>query len=216
MRDWEQEVGPLAAGHHRELLEKVGALRHDRTVYPPEGQEFHALELTPFREVEVVILGQDPYHGPGQAQGLAFSVPDGVPAPPSLRNIFKEISADVYDGEKKAFSNDLSRWARQGVLLLNTSLSVEAGKAGSHSRLGWVALTDAIIAALSEKREHLVFILWGRHAQAKEALIDAGRHLVLKAAHPSPLSARHGFFGCRHFSRANEYLERHGRTPVDW
>lgn len=215
MQDWEQNVALLATGRHRELLAEVERRRSKETVYPPPGQELQALQ-TPFAAVRVVILGQDPYHGPGQAQGLAFSVPDDTRTPPSLVNIFKEIQTDIYDGEPQEFSSDLSRWAEQGVLLLNTSLTVAAGRAGSHAKLGWAELTDDIIRALSEKREHLVFMLWGRHAQAKRELIDAERHCLLLAAHPSPLSARNGFFGCRHFSQANRYLQRHGRQPIRW
>jgi uracil-DNA glycosylase len=206
----------MAEGYHRDLREKVNAMRETKTIYPPPGRVLYALAVTPFDVVRVVIVGQDPYHGPGQANGLAFSVPEDVKAPPSLRNIFKEVRRDVYDGEQKAFSPDLTRWAEQGVLLLNVSLTVEAGKAGSHSALGWRRLTDQIIAQLSAEREHLVFMLWGNHAQSKRELIDDDRHLILEAAHPSPLSAQRGFFGCGHFSQANAYLVAHGSAPVVW
>jgi uracil-DNA glycosylase len=206
----------MQAGYHLEMLAKVNALRRTRTVYPPEGEVFAALALTPFEAVNVVIVGQDPYHGPHQAHGLAFSVPESVKAPPSLRNILKEIADDVYGSLPPSSSTDLSRWATQGVLLLNASLTVEAGAAGSHARLGWTALTDAIISELSEQRDHLVFLLWGRYAQSKASLIDGQRHLVLTAPHPSPLSAYRGFFGCRHFSQANAYLEAHGHAPIIW
>jgi uracil-DNA glycosylase len=172
--------------------------------------------MTPFTAVKVVLLGQDPYHGPGQAQGLAFSVPEEVKAPPSLRNIFKEIEADVYGGESQEFSTDLTRWAKQGVLLLNTILTVEAKKAGSHKNLGWQPLTDQIVEQLSLKREHLVFMLWGAQAKAKRDLVAQDNHLILEAAHPSPFAAHHGFFGSHHFSQANDYLTVHGLTPIVW
>jgi uracil-DNA glycosylase len=197
-------------------MEQVAALRETTTVYPPADQVFSALALTPFEAVQVVIVGQDPYHGPGQAHGLAFSVPEDVRTPPSLRNIFKEIRDDVYGGESRTFSPNLTRWAEQGVLLLNAALTVEAGKAGSHRRLGWHRLTDQIIAQVSDQLEHRVFMLWGRHAQSKRQFIDGERHRILAAAHPSPLSAYRGFFGCRHFSQANAYLTQHGGTPIDW
>lgn len=213
---WTENVPLMQAGYHRELLNKVSALRETETIYPPKGQVLYALKVIPFDAVKVVIVGQDPYHGAGQAHGLAFSVPEEVKAPPSLRNIFKEVAQDVYDGTLPTYSTDLSRWAKQGVLLLNASLTVEAGNAGSHSKLGWMALTDGIIAALSEEREDLAFMLWGRFAQSKADLIDAERHLILEAAHPSPFSAYRGFFGCEHFSKANAYLRAHGKEPIDW
>ena len=213
---WQQRVPLMAEGYHRELVAKVDALRQIATIYPPPERVFYALAATSFDAVQVVIVGQDPYHGPGQADGMAFSVPDGVKAPPSLRNIFKEIQRDVYDDLPQAFSTDLTRWARQGVLLLNAALTVEARKAASHKNLGWHALTDQIIAQLSAEREHLVFLLWGSHAQSKRPLIDAVRHLILEALHPSPLSAYRGFFGCGHFSQANAYLAEHGGTPIIW
>lgn len=183
-------------------------------VYPPEASIFAAFNLTPLDAVKLVILGQDPYHGPGQAMGLSFSVPEGMKVPPSLRNMIKEIADDI--GACALTSGDLSGWAAQGVLLLNTSLTVEDGKAGSHSKLGWMRFTDRAIAALSEAREGVVFVLWGGHAQKKAGLIDTSKHLVLAGPHPSPLSAYRGFFGCKHFSEANAYLEASGRTPIVW
>lgn len=183
-------------------------------VYPRGGDILRAFQLTPFAEVRVVILGQDPYHGPGQAHGLSFSVPAPVPPPPSLQNIFKEIQRDL--GPFSPKSGDLSGWARQGVLLLNATLTVRAGEAGSHQGQGWERFTDAAITALSRHRTGLIFLLWGRHAQAKEALIDADRHYVLKAPHPSPLSAHRGFLGCGHFSEANEILMAQGAPPISW
>ncbi|MCQ2305360.1 MAG: uracil-DNA glycosylase [Bacteroidales bacterium] len=183
-------------------------------VYPPGRLIFNAFNLTPFDKVKVVILGQDPYHGPGQAHGLSFSVPDGVQFPPSLLNIFKELNNDL--GIPMAHSGNLEKWAREGVLLLNASLTVRAGQAASHSRHGWEAFTDAAIRALSEEREHLVFILWGNYAIAKRALIDPFKHLILTSVHPSPLSASRGFFGCHHFSKTNNYLIEHNIEPIDW
>ena len=216
MEGWVAQVPFLKAGKQHHLLAKVAALRENAIIYPPPGQELYALRMTPFSAVQVVILGQDPYHGPGQAHGLAFSVPEPAPAPPSLRNIFKEVRADIYAGEPQDFSTDLTRWARQGVLLLNTSLTVEAGKAGSHSSLGWQTLTDELLAQLSQQQERLVFMLWGAQAQAKLPLIAEERHLILTAPHPSPLAAWRGFCGCRHFSQANAYLARHGGRPIEW
>jgi uracil-DNA glycosylase len=189
-----------------------------KRIYPPRENRLRAFTLTPLEAVKVVILGQDPYHGAGQAHGLAFSVPDGVKVPPSLRNIRKEIASDC--GGAAPAGGNLEPWARQGVLLLNTSLSVEEGRAGSHAKLGWEAVTDAAVAAVAAKAEPCVFMLWGAHAQRKAErvpdLSGQGRHLVLTAAHPSPLSARNGFFGSRHFSQANAFLEAHGRAAVDW
>jgi uracil-DNA glycosylase len=185
-----------------------------QTVYPARNEVYKAFELTPFESVKVVILGQDPYHGPGQAHGLAFSVPRAARIPPSLRNIYKELSADL--GIPPAKHGNLEAWARQGVLLLNTSLTVTEGAAGSHAGFGWETVTDDAIRALAEDRDGLVFVLWGAHAQKKASLIDPRRHLIIKTAHPSPLSAHRGFFGSRPFSRINEYLEQEGKTPVDW
>lgn len=183
-------------------------------VYPPAGKIFAAFDTTPFDRVKVVIIGQDPYHGPGQANGLCFSVSPGIEVPPSLRNIFQEIHDDT--GVPVPVSGDLSRWARQGVLLLNASLTVREHQPKSHSGIGWETFTDAAVHALAEKREHLVFLLWGSDAIRKGSFIDRNRHLVLTAPHPSPLSAYRGFFGCRHFSQANEYLKAHGETPIEW
>lgn len=191
--------------------------RRGMTIYPPPGQRFAALEMTPFDQVRVVILGQDPYHAPGQAHGLAFSVPPGVKVPPSLINIYKELESDL--GLPRPTHGNLARWAQQGVLLLNNALTVEATKAGSHQNRGWEQFTDAAIAAVAARHEPTVFMLWGSHAQKKAARIaglSAGPHLVLKAPHPSPLSAYTGFFGCRHFSQANDFLKAHGRGTIDW
>ena len=183
-------------------------------VDPPGSQMFAAFDACPFDKVKVVILGQDPYHEPGQAHGLCFSVNDGVPFPPSLQNIFKEIHDDI--GTPVPMSGDLTRWANQGVLLLNATLTVRAHQAGSHQNKGWEQFTDAVIHRLAQERENLVFILWGSYAQRKGEFIDRSRHLVLQSPHPSPLSAHRGFFGNRHFSRTNEYLTAHGIEPILW
>lgn len=185
-----------------------------RQIFPPGRQIFNAFDLCPFNRVKVVIIGQDPYHDDGQANGLCFSVNPGTPFPPSLQNIFKEISDDL--GRPMPTDGDLSRWARQGVLLLNATLTVRAHQAGSHQGKGWEQFTDAVIHELSAHRDHLVFMLWGSYAKAKGAQIDTSRHCILTAAHPSPLSAYRGFFGCHHFSLANAYLTSHGLTPIDW
>jgi uracil-DNA glycosylase len=197
-----------------ELAEFVAAERAAHTVYPPEGEEFTALELTPYEQVRAVILGQDPYHGPGQAHGLAFSVRKGVRVPPSLANIYKELRSDL--GIEPPGHGYLAQWARHGVLLLNAVLTVRAGEANSHKGRGWERLTDAIIGAVSARDTPAVFILWGAPAQKKAALVDEKRHTVLRAAHPSPLSARSGFFGSRPFSQANAALEAAGQPPIDW
>ena len=185
-----------------------------KTIYPPGPLIFNAFNHTPFDQVRVVIIGQDPYHGPDQAMGLSFSVPQGVKVPPSLVNIFKEIRQDL--GIEFSGSGDLTPWADQGVLLLNAMLSVEAGKAGSHQKKGWETFTDAVIAKLNSQREGLVFVLWGSYAQKKGAVIDRNKHLVLESPHPSPLSAHRGFFGNRQFSQINEHLTARGETPIDW
>lgn len=185
-----------------------------KIIYPPGSLIFNAFNLTPFDAVKVVIIGQDPYHGPGQAMGLSFSVPRGVSSPPSLINIFKELKQDI--GVSIPSHGDLTSWAQQGVLLLNASLTVRANEPNSHAHIGWHQFTDAVIRILSEQKENLVFLLWGRFAQDKQALIDGLKHHILKAAHPSPFSADKGFFGCRHFSKTNEYLVRNGKDPVDW
>lgn len=186
-----------------------------KVIYPPGPEVFNAMNTTPLAQVKVVILGQDPYHGPGQAHGLCFSVRRGVAPPPSLQNIFRELMDDV--GIPRPRHGELTHWAEQGVLLLNSVLTVEAGQPGSHQGRGWETFTDAAVRVLNEQCEHLVFLLWGSYAQKKGRIIDPRRHLVLKSVHPSPLSAnRGGWFGHHHFSQANRYLEAHGRAPVDW
>lgn len=185
-----------------------------QTVYPPGNLIFNAFNLMPFDKVRVVILGQDPYHGAGQAHGLSFSVPDGVKVPPSLKNIYKEINDDL--GLDIPTTGNLEPWAKQGVFLLNATLTVRAKTANSHKDSGWGKFTEAVIRKLSEHREGLVFLLWGRFAQGKAAHIDASKHCILESAHPSPFSARNGFFGNKHFSKTNEYLEGQGLTPIDW
>lgn len=184
------------------------------TIYPPGRLIFNAFDLCPFEQVRVVILGQDPYHEPGQAHGLCFSVQEGVPLPPSLENIFREIRQDL--GEEPLPSGNLERWARQGVLLLNATLTVRAHRAGSHQNKGWERFTDAVVHRLAEEKQGLVFLLWGAYAQRKGEFIDSNRHLVLKSVHPSPLSAYRGFFGNHHFSKANQYLQSQGLDPIDW
>ena len=195
------------------IKENLLAAKAREIVYPPGNLIFNAFNLTPFERVRAVILGQDPYHGAHQAMGLSFSVPRGVRIPPSLVNIYKEIKSDL--GISEPASGDLSYWAKQGVLLLNASLSVGANRANSHSGFGWQIFTDAVIKILSARRQNLVFMLWGNFAKAKSALIDAQRHLILTAAHPSPLAGG-AFFGCKHFSRCNEYLHAHGLGEIDW
>ena len=185
-----------------------------KQIFPPGRQIFAAFNATPFNEVKVVILGQDPYHDVGQANGLCFSVNDGIQFPPSLRNIFQEIHNDI--GSPIPQSGDLTRWAKQGVLLLNATLTVEAHKAASHQRQGWEQFTDEVISRLSNHRQNLVFILWGSYAISKRSLIDPDKHLILTSVHPSPLSAYRGFFGNKHFSKANNYLVEHGKTPITW
>jgi uracil-DNA glycosylase len=185
-----------------------------KIIYPPGGLIFNAFNKTPFEKLKVVILGQDPYHNPGQAMGLSFSVPDGMALPPSLQNIYKEISADI--GLNMPRNGNLEKWAERGVMLLNAVLTVRANEPASHAKIGWMEFTDAVIRHISSEKEHVVFLLWGRFAQEKQGLIDETKHLVLKAAHPSPFSAEKGFFGCRHFSRTNEYLVSHGIDPIDW
>lgn len=187
--------------------------REGKTIYPPGPLIFNAFQLTPFDKVKVVILGQDPYHGPGQAHGLSFSVQDGVALPPSLQNIYKEIAADI--GTIPPASGNLERWARQGVFLLNSVLTVRAGSPTSHSSIGWQTFTDAVIKTISDRKECVVFMLWGNYAHSKKPLIDSNKHLILEAAHPSPL-ARGAFFGCRHFSKANNFLIASGQTPIAW
>lgn len=185
-----------------------------KIIYPPGSLIFNAFNTTPFDKVKVVILGQDPYHGPGQAHGLCFSVQNGVPPPPSLVNIFKELQADI--GVSIPSHGNLTHWAQQGVFLLNASLTVRAADPMSHARIGWAEFTDTVIKKISLEKKNVVFMLWGKFAQEKRTLIDESRHLILRAAHPSPLSANAGFFGCRHFSKANTYLASKGIDPVDW
>ena len=213
---WKARVGDWFA---RDDMRALAAFLRQRkaagaTVYPPGGEIFAAFDATPFDAVKVVILGQDPYHGPGQAHGLCFSVRPGVPVPPSLDNIYKELARDT--GFVRPDHGCLLPWAQRGVLLLNSVLTVEAGQPGSHQGKGWEGFTDHVVDVLNREREHLVFLLWGSYAQKKGAVIDPRRHRVLKAPHPSPLSAHRGFLGCGHFSAANDYLVRTGQAPVDW
>jgi uracil-DNA glycosylase len=213
--DWNPILrAELGEAYWASLQEFVAAERARAPVYPPHDEVFAALHLTPYESVKVVILGQDPYHGAGQAHGLCFSVRPGVALPPSLRNIYKELHDDL--GLDPPADGDLTAWARQGVLLLNTTLTVRAGAAASHQGKGWETFTDQVIRAVNDKPERVVFILWGAAARKKKALIDRTRHVVIESAHPSPLSASAGFFGSRPFSRANEALVAAGRTPVDW
>lgn len=207
--------GEFEKPYFKELTEFVKREYADEAVYPPPKYIFRAFDLCPFEKVKVVILGQDPYHGPKQANGLCFAVDTGVPLPPSLQNIFKEIESDLGQPLRNR-SGDLERWAKQGALLLNATLTVRARLPGSHQGKGWEEFTDAAVRALSEKREHLVFILWGNYAKQKGAHIDRSKHLVIESAHPSPFSASNGFFGSRPFSRANEYLLKYAEAPIDW
>ncbi len=213
---WKQQVGDyLGRADMQQLsaflrVEKAAGKR----IYPPGAEIFAALDATPFPQVKAVIIGQDPYHGPGQAHGLCFSVRPGLPVPPSLHNIYKEIADDI--GMKPPDHGYLMAWAERGVLLLNAVLTVEAGRAGSHQGKGWEGFTDHIIQRLNDQREGLVFFLWGSYAQRKGALIDRQRHCVLRAPHPSPLSAHRGFFGCGHFGKCNRYLAKTGKAPIDW
>ncbi|MBO7232376.1 MAG: uracil-DNA glycosylase [Bacteroidales bacterium] len=212
---WKQHLQPeFNKAYFANLVTFVKNAYATQTVYPPAKYIFNAFDLCPFDQVKVVILGQDPYHEPGQAHGLSFSVPEGIALPPSLQNIFMEIENDL--GYAPMRHGNLERWAKQGVLLLNATLSVQAHQAGSHQNKGWEQFTDAVIAALSKEREHLVFLLWGSYAQRKGAVIDASKHLVLKSVHPSPLSAYRGFFGNHQFSQANQYLMQHGLSAIDW
>ncbi|MBD5294089.1 MAG: uracil-DNA glycosylase [Bacteroides sp.] len=212
---WAERLeGVFASAEWERLAEFVRREYANELIFPPAGKIFAALDSCPFDRVKVVIIGQDPYHGVGQANGLAFSVAPGVAIPPSLQNIFKEVSADM--GVPMPVDGDLTRWAEQGVLLLNSSLTVKAGKPASHAGMGWEVMTDAAIKALSDGRENLVFLLWGAHAGKKSGLIDPSKNLILKAPHPSPLSAHRGFFGCRHFSRTNAYLQVHNISPIVW
>ncbi len=212
---WKRELSAeFEKPYFAELTEFVRNEYSTTTIYPPAKLIFNAFDHCPFDKVKAVIIGQDPYHGPGQANGLCFSVNKEIKMPPSLVNIFKEISSDT--GKPMPTDGDLTRWSRQGVLLLNATLTVRAGNAGSHQRRGWETFTDAAIRILAEKRENLVFILWGSYAQQKGAFIDRERHLVLTSPHPSPLSAYAGFFGNHHFTLTNDYLAKHGKEPIDW
>ena len=212
---WRQVLQPEFDKPYFELLTNFVRNAYRTTqCFPPAGQIFRAFDLCPFKRVRVVIIGQDPYHDFNQAHGLCFSVQDGVRVPPSLENIYKELNRDL--GKPIPTSGNLTHWAEQGVLLLNATLTVEAHRAGSHQGKGWEELTDAAIQALNNRRENVVFMLWGSYAQRKGQFIDCRRHLVLTAVHPSPLSAYRGFIGCGHFSQANAYLQQHGQTPINW
>lgn len=212
---WQKRLQPeFEKAYFAQLTDFVRREYAERTIYPPGRLIFNAFNLCPFDRVKVVLLGQDPYHGPGQAQGLCFSVNDGVRFPPSLVNIFKELQSDL--GIAPPASGSLVRWTEQGVFLLNATLTVREHQAGSHQNMGWEQFTDAVIRLLAEEREHLVFILWGGYAQRKGAFIDRAKHLVIASPHPSPLSAYHGFFGTKPFSRTNEYLIANGVEPIEW
>lgn len=214
-KSWQQALAnEFAQPYFKKLALETEADYLVETVYPPQANIFAAFTHTPFSNVKVVILGQDPYHGAHQAHGLAFSVPDRQKIPPSLRNIYKEMRSDI--GTEPATSGNLEHWAQQGVLLLNSTLTVVAGRAGSHQKRGWEEFTDAVIEKISNEKEHVVFLLWGAYAIKKGSRIDTQKHLVLSAAHPSPLSAHNGFFGCRHFSQCNRYLTETGQTPIVW
>lgn len=202
------------AGYFADLKSFLVEQKQKHTIYPPGSQIFNAFNRTPFNNIKVVIIGQDPYHGPGQAHGLCFSVPKGIKPPPSLVNIFKELQQDV--GITIPNHGNLEKWANQGVLLLNATLTVKAHTAGSHQGKGWEVFTDNVIKTISEQKEGVVFLLWGRFAQNKEKIIDTSKHFILKSAHPSPLSAYNGFFGCKHFSKTNEILRQSGKEEIDW
>ena len=214
LNDWDEILADeFEKPYYKELRAFLKAEYSTRRIYPDMNDIFNSLKCSSFKDTRVVIIGQDPYHEKGQAMGLSFSVPDGVPAPPSLKNIFKEIESDL--GVRMSGRTNLEKWATQGVLLLNSILTVREGVAASHSRIGWDIFTDEVIRIISEKREGVVFMLWGNFARSKKALIDGRKHLILEAAHPSPL-ARGAFFGCRHFSAANSYLESRGLSGIDW
>jgi len=212
---WKNHLGKeFLQDYFVSLTEFVRSEYATAAVYPPGREIFRAFDACSFEDVKVVIIGQDPYHGPGQANGLCFSVRDGQTFPPSLRNIFKEVQSDL--GKPIPKSGDLERWARQGVLLLNATLTVRASTPGSHQNKGWETFTDAVIRAISNEKQHVVFLLWGAYAQKKGEIINSAKHLVLKSAHPSPFSADRGFFGCKHFSKANNYLKSKGLVEIDW
>ena len=213
--DWNEPLAPLFTDERYKKIREFLKYEYSHfTVYPDMYDIFNCFRYTPYAGVKAVLLGQDPYHEPGQAHGLCFSVREGVPKPPSLENIFKELHSDL--GFPPPASGDLTQWARQGVLLMNTALTVRAHRANSHADCGWSWFTDAVISLLSREKSGLVFLLWGGNARKKRALIDASKHLVLECAHPSPLSAYSGFFGCRHFSKTNAYLAARGVSPIDW
>lgn len=214
---WHDVIGKeKELDYFKRIMEYVANERAlGKTIYPPQGDVFNAFRFTPFADIKVVILGQDPYHGPNQAHGLSFSVLPGITPPPSLVNIYKELQQDI-PGFTYPNHGYLASWAQQGVLLLNTVLTVEAGRAHSHAKIGWETFTDHVIDAINRYREGVVFLLWGAHAQKKGQIIDRERHHVLSSAHPSPLSAHRGFFGCRHFSQANQFILDQGHTPIDW
>ena len=212
---WDELLAPLFADEkYLKIREFLKNEYLNYTVYPDMYDLYNCFRFTPLNGLKAVILGQDPYHEPNQAHGLCFSVKPGVPLPPSLQNIFKEIETDL--GIREPDCGDLTKWANEGVLLLNTTLSVREHYANSHSKCGWAWFTDSVIKLISDKTEHTVFILWGGNARSKAPLIDSGKHLILQCAHPSPLSAYNGFFGCKHFSKTNEYLVSHGKSPIDW
>ena len=212
---WDEALAPLfESENYRKIHDFLKQEYSHHVVYPDMYDIFNCFKFTPFDKVKVVLLGQDPYHNVGQAHGLCFSVQEGIAPPPSLVNIFKELRDDI--GCEIPKSGNLTKWAKEGVLLLNTALTVRAHRANSHKDCGWTWFTDSVIKLISDKREHVVFILWGANARSKKALIDKSKHLILECAHPSPLSAFNGFFGCRHFSKANAYLAQHGETPIDW
>ena len=213
--DWKEPLAPLFADErYQQIRTFLKAEYSSRVIYPDMHDIFNCFRYTPYEKVKVVLLGQDPYHNEGQAHGLCFSVPEGIQKPPSLVNMFKELKDDLGCTEPK--SGDLSKWAHEGVLLMNTALTVRAHQANSHANCGWSWFTDSVIELLSREKEHLVFLLWGGNARRKVPLIDRRKHLILECAHPSPLSAHNGFFGCRHFSKTNAYLEQHGIPPIDW
>lgn len=213
--DWKEPLAPLFADERYQKIRRFLKEEYSHyTVYPDMYDIFNCFLFTPYEKVKVVLLGQDPYHNVGQAHGLCFSVQDGIEPPPSLINMFKELKSDL--GFDPPRSGNLTKWAREGVLLMNTALTVRAHQANSHANCGWSWFTDSVISLLSEQKENLVFILWGGNARKKTSLIDRRKHLILECAHPSPLSAYNGFFGCRHFSKTNDYLIAHGKNPIDW
>ena len=214
-KSWENRLKKeFSADYFKNLLAFINIEKSNQQIYPPESLVLNAFNKCSFEQVKVVIIGQDPYHGLGQAHGLSFSVPEGIKPPPSLVNIFKELKADT--GKEIPTSGNLEHWASQGVLLLNATLTVRANSAGSHQKRGWEEFTDAVIRVVSEEKSNVVFLLWGAYAQKKGSIIDTNKHCVLKAAHPSPFSAHTGFLGCGHFSKANEYLKQQGLKPIEW